>query len=178
MFTEKNLFFLHCSFHLNCHLPLLLLCFSLLIFLKYLLVIGCAFPLKHEGNWKPHFWVFIYFIFVLLYNIVLVLPYINMNPPRVYMCSQYWNSLPPPSPFHPSGSSQCTSPKHLVSCIEPGLVICFLYDIIHVLMPFSQIITPLPLPQSPEDCFIHLCLFCCLTYRVIVTIFLNSIYMR
>ena len=35
-----------------------------------------------------------------------------------------------------------------------------------------------PLPQSPKDCSIHLCLFCCLTYRVIVTIFLNSIYMR
>ena len=33
---------------------------------------------------------------------------------------------------------------------------------------------PLPLPQSPKDCSIHLCLFCCLTYRVIVTIFLNS----
>ena len=44
-------------------------------------------------------------------------------------------------------------------------------------MPFSQIILPLPLPQSPKDCFIHLCLFCCLAYRVIVTIFLNSIYM-
>ena len=37
---------------------------------------------------------------------------------------------------------------------------------------------PLPLPQSPKDCSMHLCLFCCLTYRVIVTIFLNSIYMR
>ena len=37
---------------------------------------------------------------------------------------------------------------------------------------------PLPLPQSPKDCSIHLCLFCCLMYRVIVTIFLNSIYMR
>ena len=36
---------------------------------------------------------------------------------------------------------------------------------------------PLPLPQSPKDCSIHLCLFCCLTYRVIITIFLNSIYM-
>ena len=36
---------------------------------------------------------------------------------------------------------------------------------------------PLPLPQSPKDCSIHLCLFCCLIYRVIVTIFLNSIYM-
>ena len=36
---------------------------------------------------------------------------------------------------------------------------------------------PRPLPQSPKDCSIHLCLFYCLTYRVIITIFLNSIYM-
>ena len=34
------------------------------------------------------------------------------------------------------------------------------------------------LPQSPKVCSLHLCLFCCLTYRVIVTIFLNSIYMH
>ena len=105
----------------------------------------------------------------------MVLSYINMNLPRVYMCSQSWTPLPPPSPYHPSGSSQCTSHKHPVSCIKPELVICFLYDIIHVSMPFSQIIPPLPLPQSPKDCSIHLCLFCCLAYRVVVTIFLNSI---
>ena len=37
---------------------------------------------------------------------------------------------------------------------------------------------PLPLLQSPKDCSIHLWLFCCLTYRVIITIFLNSIYMH
>ena len=37
---------------------------------------------------------------------------------------------------------------------------------------------PCPLPQSSKDCSIHLCLFCCLAYRVIITIFLNSIYMR
>ena len=30
----------------------------------------------------------------------------------------------------------------------------------------------LALSQSPKDCSIYLCLFCCLTYRVIVTIFL------
>ncbi|XP_010843087.1 PREDICTED: cytochrome P450 3A29-like [Bison bison bison] len=30
------------------------------------------------------------------------------------------------------GSSQCTSPKLPVSCIEPGLEIRFLYGIIHV----------------------------------------------
>ena len=45
------------------------------------------------------------------------------------------------------GSSQCTSPKLPVFCIEPGLAIHFLYDIIHVLMPFSQII-PAPRPIS------------------------------
>ena len=38
----------------------------------------------------------------------------------------------PLSPYRPSGSSQCTSPKHPVSCIEPGLAIHFIYDIMHV----------------------------------------------
>ena len=37
-------------------------------------------------------------------------------------------------------------------------------------------IQPHLLLQSPKNCSIHLYLFCCLTYRVIVTIFLNSIY--
>ena len=60
-----------------------------------------------------------YFIFK-LYKIVLFLPNIKMNPPQVYMCSPSWTLLPPPSPYHPSGSSQCTSPKHPVSCVEPG----------------------------------------------------------
>ena len=56
--------------------------------------------------------------------------------------------LPPPCPYHPSGSSQCTSPEHPVSCIKPGLAIHFTYDIIHVSMPFSQIIPPSPSPTE------------------------------
>ena len=32
---------------------------------------------------------------------------------------------PPPTSYHPSGLSQCTSPKLPVSCIEPGLVTKF-----------------------------------------------------
>ena len=60
---------------------------------------------------------------------------------------------PPPYSYHPSGSSQCTSPKHPVSCIEPGLMIHFLYDIIHVSMPFSQIIPPSPSPTESKRLF-------------------------
>ena len=37
---------------------------------------------------------------------------------------------------------------------------------------------PRLLPQSPKVCSVHLCLFFCFAYRAIVTIFLNSIYMR
>ena len=36
---------------------------------------------------------------------------------------------------------------------------------------------PLPLPLSPKVRYTHLCPFCCLAYRVVIAIFLNSIYM-
>ena len=102
-----------------------------------------------------YFYLFIfkfYFIFK-LYNIVLVLPNIEMNPPQVYLCSPSWTLLPPRSPYYPSGSSQCTSPKHPVSCIKPGLAIHFIYDIIHVSMSFSQIIPPSPSPTESKRLF-------------------------
>ena len=102
--------------------------------------------------WKDSFYY--YYYYYLLYNIVLVLPYINMHPPRVYTCSPSWTLLPPPSPYHPYGSSQCTSPKLPVSCIKSGLVIRFLYDIIYVLMPFSQIIPP---PHWVQKTVLYIC---------------------
>ena len=83
----------------------------------------------------------------------MVLPYIDMNPPQVYMCSLSWTLLPPPSPSHPSGSSQCTSPEHPVSCIEPGLAIHFICDNIHISMPFSQTIPPSPSPTESKRLF-------------------------
>ena len=97
--------------------------------------------------------LFFFFYFILLYNTVLVLPYIEINPPQVYMSSHSWTPLPPPSPYHVSGSSQCTSPKHPVSCIEPGLVIHFIYYIIYVSMPSSQIIPPFPSPTESKSLF-------------------------
>ena len=62
---------------------------------------------------------------------------------------------PPPTSllYHPSGSSQCTSPKHPVSCIESGLGIRFLYDIIHISILFSQITPPSPSPTESKRLF-------------------------
>ena len=97
----------------------------------------------HQSGIFAFFFFKFYFIFK-LYIIVLVLPNIKMNPPQVYMRSPPWTLLPPPSPVPPSGSSQCTSPKHPVLCIEPGLATRFTHDILHVSMPFSQIFPPSP----------------------------------
>ena len=83
----------------------------------------------------------------------MALPYIDMNPPWVYICFPSYTPLPPPSPSHPSGSSQCTSPEHPVSCIKPGLVIHFTYDNIHVSVLFSQIIPPSPSPTESKRLF-------------------------
>ena len=85
------------------------------------------------------------------------------------------NPLPPPSLPHPSRSSQGTSPEHPISCIKPGLGIYFTYGNIHVSILSSQIIPP---SRSPPDSksSLHLHLFCCLTYRVIVTLSKFHIY--
>ena len=68
--------------------------------------------------------------------------FLILNPPFPY-----------PSPSYLSGSSQCTSPEHPASCIEPGLAIYFTYDSIHVSMLFSQIIPPLPSPTESNRLF-------------------------
>ena len=99
----------------------------------------------------PSFNLIFYFYFILLYNTVLVLPYIDMNPTWVYMSSQTWTPLPSGTPYHLSGSSPCTSPKHPVSCIRHRLAIRFLHDSIHVSMPFSQIIPPSPSPIESKS---------------------------
>ena len=126
---------------------------------------GCeSWTIKKAECWRidAFFSLFVY-LFILLSNIVLVLPYIDLNPPWVYMCSPSWTPLPPPSPSHPSGSSQCTSPKHLVSCIKPGLANHFTYDNLHVSMPFSHIIPPSPSLTESKRLFV---LYSCVSFAV------------
>ena len=52
---------------------------------------------------------------------------------------------PPPTSFPVPSLQVIPVYRSQGSCIEPGLAISFLYDIIHVSMPFSQII-----PRSPS----------------------------
>ena len=112
-----------------------------------------VFSLHSYSAFFFQIWIFFnfYFYFILLYNTVLVLPYIDMNPLWVYMRSQTWTPLPPPSPLHLCGSSPCTSPKHAAPYIRHGLAIQFLHDSIHVRMPFSQIIPPSPYPSESKS---------------------------
>ena len=93
------------------------------------------------------------YLFILLYNILLVLSYIDLTLAWVYMCSPSWTPLPSPSPSHPSGLSQCSSPEHPVSCIKPGMVFRFTYDNLHISMPFSHIILPSPSPTESKRLF-------------------------
>ena len=123
-----------------------------------ILLIISKFLIENDGLCKyelyiPNFFgiYFIYFIFTLQYSIGFAIHW-HESTTGVHEFP-ILNPLPPPSPYFLSGSSQCTSPKHPVSCIEPGLAIHFLHDIIHVSMPFSQIIPPSPSPTESKRLF-------------------------
>ena len=95
----------------------------------------------------------------LLYNIVVVLPYIDMNQPWVYVCSPSCVPLLPPSPPHPSGhpSTPVLSTLSHASNLDWWSVS---HMIIYMFLCYSLKSSHLPLfPQSPKDCSIHLCLF-------------------
>ena len=129
-------------------------------------------------------YIFLYFLkFILiggklLYNIVVVLPSIDMNQPWVYMCPH----LDPPShlPPHPIRQGHPTAPA--LSTLSHALNVDWLsisYMVIYKFQCYSLKSSHLHLlPQSPKVCSLSLCLFCWLAYSLIITIFLNSIYMH
>ena len=88
--------------------------------------------------------IFIFFNFILYLNFTNCISFAKYQNESATVIHMFPILNPPPSPYHPSGSSQCTSPKHPVSCIEPGLATHFVHDITHVSMPFSQIFPPSP----------------------------------
>ena len=113
----------------------------------------------------------------LLYNILVVFAIHWHESAMGVHVSPSWTPLPlPPHPIpqgHPSAPALST--LFHVSNLD-------WWSISHMIIYMFQCYSvksshPRLLPQSPKVCALHLCLFCCLTYRVIVTIFLNSIYL-
>ena len=101
-----------------------------------------------------------------------------MNPPRCTRVPhpELHPHLPPCTIPLGSLSAPAPSIQYRASNLDWQLVSYMIFYMSQCHSPKSS--HPLPLPQSPKDCSIHMCLFCCLAYRVIITIFLNSIYMR
>ena len=95
-----------------------------------------------------------------------VFPILNLPP----------SSLLPPRTI-PLGRPSAPAPsiQYPVSNLDWRLISYMILYMFQCHSPKSS--HPFPLPQSPKDCSIHQCLFCCLLYRVIVTIFLKSTYM-
>ena len=125
--------------------------------------------------------LFIYLFYQLEANYFTILQwflsYIDKNQPWFHTYSSSRSPLPPPSPPDPSGSSQCTRSEHLSHASNLGWR-SVSPQIIYMFRCFSlETSHPRLLPQSPKVCSVHLCLFLCFAYRVIITIFLNSIYM-
>ena len=98
------------------------------------------------------FLIFILFYFLTLQYCIGFAIYQNESATGIHVFP-ILNPPPSSSPYHPSRLSQCTSPKPPVSCIEPGLATRFIYDIIHVSMPFSQIIPPSPSATESKRLF-------------------------
>ena len=139
-----------------------------------------------ELNWriiKFSFFFFFFFNFILFLNFTILIGsaiYRNesttgihvfpiLNPPPSYLLPPH--TIPLGCPIAPAPSIQYRALN-----LDWWLVSYMILYIFQCHSPKSS--HPFPLPQSPKDCSIHQCLFCCLVYRDIVTIFLNSIYMR
>ena len=72
-----------------------------------------------------------------------------------WICHRFPILNPPPSslPISSLWVIPVPSPKHPVLCIKPGLAIRFIYNIIHVSIPFSQVIPPSPSPTESKSPF-------------------------
>ena len=98
-----------------------------------------------------------------------------MNQPQLYMCPR----LRPPShlPPHPTPLG-CPSAPALSALFHASNLDWWSvsHTVIYMFQCYSlRSSCPCLLPQCPKVCSLHPCLFCCLTFGSLLTIFVNSI---
>ena len=149
--------------------------------------VGLDFATKQQNNTINPFgvsrldYILFFFNFILFLNFTILYWFCQISKwiRHGYTCVPHPEppSLLPPH-TSPLGRPSAPAPsiQYRASNLDWRLVSYMILYVFQCHSPESS--HPLPLRQSPKDCSIHLCLFCCLVYRVIVTIFLNSIYMH
>ena len=143
-----------------------------------------AFVVWITTNCENFFFFFFtvgFFFNFILFNFTILYWFCHISK---WICHRY-TCVPHPEPSSllpshtiPQGHPSAPAPsiQYCASNLDWRLISYMILYIFQCHSPKSS--HPLPFPQSPKDCSIHQCLFCCLVYRVIVTIFLNSIYMH
>ena len=154
----------------NCSIHLYNVCVMSLLFNFSLM----SMEFFHIFFLLQEFILFIFFSFTILYWFCLTSTWICHGFTRVPH-PEPPSHLPPPTILLGHPSAPAPSTLYHASNLDWWFVS---HTILYMFQcPSLKSSHPRPLPQSPKDCCIHLCLFCCLAYRVIVIIFLNSIYM-
>ena len=120
-------------------------------------------------NRKTLFFFNLIIYFTLQYCIGFAIHWLESTMDSIHMCPPSWTpSLLPPHPIplgHPSAPALSTL-SH-ASSLDWWFISHMIIYMFQCHSPISS--CPRPHPQSPKDCSIHLCLFFCLAYRVIIT---------
>ena len=115
-------------------------------------------------------YIYIYF-FYFIFNFTILYWFCHIS---TWICHRY-TCVPHPEPSSflpphtiPLGRPSAPAPsiQYRASNLDWQLISYMILYMFQCHSPKSS--HPLPFPQSPKDCSIHQCLFCCLVYRVIV----------
>ena len=140
-----------------------------------------SISLSFWWEWKRRVKKLVYFFYLFIFYFKILYWFCHTSTWIHHRCTRAPHPEPPshlPPHTIPLSHSSAPAPSILypASNLDWGFISHMILYMFQCHSPKS--FHPCPLPQSPKDCSIHLCLFCCLAYRLIVTIFLNSIYMH
>ena len=128
---------------------------------------GCSWKQDSWGNLSLKYILYLFIYFTLQYCISFAIhSHESAMGVHVFPILKPPSHIPPhPIPVGHSSASALSTLYHALN-LDWRFVSHTIIYMFQCCSPISS--RPCPLPQSPKDCSIHLCLFCCLTYRFII----------